>query len=96
MKTSLRETGLSGAEIYARTCVPCHGVDGRGSLPGVPDLTDRDSRLAKPDDELLRNMLEGYQSPGSPMAMPAKGGNANLTESDLRKVLRYLREAFGS
>ena len=89
-------TGLSGKEIYQQTCIACHGADGKGTFAGVPDLTRKDGRLAKPDDELLQNIVNGYQSPGSPMAMPAKGGNANLTENDLRTVLEYLRDAFGS
>jgi mono/diheme cytochrome c family protein len=89
-------TGLSGKDIYKQTCIACHGEDGKGTFAGVPDLTRQDGRLAKPDHELLQNIINGYQSPGSPMAMPAKGGNANLTENDLRSVLEYLRDAFGS
>lgn len=89
-------SGLSGKDIYNQTCIACHGAAGKGAFAGVPDFTLKDGRLAKPQDELLHNIINGYQSPGSPMAMPAKGGNANLTESDLRNVLEYIRDAFGS
>lgn len=41
------------------------------------------------------NCAEGFQTPGSPMAMPAMGGNPNLTAADVRSVLGYLRETFG-
>jgi hypothetical protein len=37
---------------------------------------------------------EGFQSPGSQMAMPAKGGNPDLTRGDLVNVLSYIREHF--
>ncbi|MCO6414503.1 MAG: c-type cytochrome [Thiogranum sp.] len=93
---SVADSGLSGQAIYNQTCIACHGADGRGTLPGVPDFTDERGRLTKPDAELLRNMANGFQSPGSPMAMPAKGGNPALSEGDLGNVLKYLREAFGT
>ena len=86
---------LSGKEIYNQTCVACHGVDGAGRMPGVTDFTAQDGPLSKSDDILLQHVTEGFQSPGSPMAMPAKGGNPSLSEADVRAVLDYLRESFG-
>lgn len=80
-----------GKQIYETTCVACHGKDGKGALPGTPNLR---KVLAKPDEELVRNTLNGYQSPGSPLAMPPKGGNPSLTEADVRAVLQYMRSAF--
>ncbi len=88
-------TTLSGSEIYNQTCVACHGADGAGGMPGVPDFTAPDGPLAKPDDTLIQHITEGFQSPGSPMAMPAKGGNPGLNEAGVRAVLGYLRENFG-
>ena len=32
----------SGEEIYAQTCVACHGADGKGALPGVPSFSRGD------------------------------------------------------
>lgn len=77
-----------GKALYEATCVACHGPSGSGAIPGVPDLAPR---LAKSDAELVRNILEGFQTPGSPLAMPAKGGNPNLTADDARAVVGYLR-----
>jgi len=88
-------TGLSGKEIYEQTCLACHGADGSGSLPGAPDFSSPTGPLSKPDEVLLDNILGGYQTPGSPMAMPAKGGNPNLNAADVRAVLEYLHESFG-
>ncbi|MFH1820201.1 MAG: cytochrome c, partial [Pseudomonadota bacterium] len=36
--SELRELGR-GQAVYNGTCIACHGSDGTGSLPGVPDLT---------------------------------------------------------
>ncbi len=89
-------TGItrSGEEIYAQTCVACHGADGKGALPGVPNFSRADGPLGKSNEILHQNVLLGYQSPGSPMAMPPKGGNPALTGADIDLVLRYLLEAF--
>lgn len=86
---------MTGRAIYDGNCSACHGADGKGRVPGVPDFTARNGVLSKPDDVLIKHITEGFQSPESPMAMPAKGGNPNLTETDIRSVLAYLRQTFG-
>jgi len=88
-------TGSSGRETFNQTCVSCHGQDGTGAFPGVPDFASGDGPLSKPDDVLVGNIINGFQSPGSPMAMPPKGGNPNLSASDVNSVLKYIRETFG-
>ena len=70
----------AGEKLYNSTCVACHGADGKGKLPGVPDFTKSDGRLTKSDDVLVTNIMEGFKSPGSSMAMPAKGGISSLTK----------------
>lgn len=87
--------GLSGKDIYSQTCVACHGANGTGAIPGVPDFTKAGSPLSKSDEDLLHNITTGFQTPGSAMAMPAKGGNPDLNSADIRAVLGYLRESFG-
>ncbi len=89
-----KEHTLAGEEVYNQTCVACHGANGNGTVPGAPDFSRKGGVLAKPDEVLLKNMLNGFQSSGSPIAMPAKGGNEDLTVKDLRKVLNYLRSRF--
>lgn len=84
-----------GQEVYEGICIVCHGADGRGALPGVPDFTAQKERLANGDATLLQRIRDGYQSPGSPMAMPPKGGNAALTDDDLKAVIDYMRNTFG-
>lgn len=85
----------SGESVFQSACISCHGADGAGVLPGVPDLTGGDSPLGQADDMLLKKVIGGFQSPGSPMAMPPRGGNPELSDEELRAALRYMRERFG-
>ncbi len=85
----------AGQAIYSQTCVACHGVNGKGAFPGVVNLTDGDGALSKPDGALMKSITDGFQSPGSALAMPPNGGNPTLTEQDVQAVLAYLRAEFG-
>jgi len=90
------KTAITGQAIYGQTCIACHGADGEGTIPGVTDLTEAEGPLSKTDEELVRNISNGFQSPRSLIAMPPKGGNPALTNEDIRAVLDYLRSEFGS
>ncbi len=83
---------VRGAAVYSQTCIACHGADGKGTIPGIPDFTSANGRLTKTDDILLTNMITGYQSEGALMAMPPKGGNPDFTDQDMADVLSYLRQ----
>ncbi len=92
MSTSTAKSDMTGEQIFKQTCVACHGADGKGAIPGVPKFSER---LSKSDEVLLTNIKNGFQSAGSPMAMPAKGGNPALTDSDLAAALSYIKQSFG-
>lgn len=83
-----------GKTVYDRTCIACHGSDGSGSFPGVPELTEKTGPLSQDDGVLLKRMADGFQSPGSPMGMPPRGGDPALTDRDLEAVLKYMRKEF--
>jgi mono/diheme cytochrome c family protein len=85
-----------GKEIYAGTCIACHGPTGKGTIPGTPDFNKSNGVLSQDDDVLTDHITNGYRGRRSPMPMPAKGGNANLTDEDIENVLAYLHESFGS
>ena len=85
---------IAGKKVYSTTCFVCHGKDGKGAIPGVPDMTGKKTRLLQDDATLLKHATEGYQSKGSAMAMPAKGGNPSLTEEDLKNVIAYMKANF--
>ncbi len=85
---------VRGATVYSQTCIACHGADGKGTIPGIPDFTSAKGRLTKTDDILLTNIIMGYQSEGALMAMPPKGGNPDFTDQDMADVLAYLHKEF--
>ncbi len=87
---------MSGAGLYNQTCIACHGGNGKGTVPGAPDLTKPDGPLNQSDDVLMQHIIGGYQSPGSPMAMPPKGGNMNLSNEEMWEILVYMKESFGN
>lgn len=87
--------GDRGAAVYGRSCIACHGIDGVGAMPGIPDLSDGDGPLSKSDEILLKSIVNGIESGTSPLPMPAKGGDENLTEAEARLVLDYIRRQFG-
>lgn len=96
---SLTTTGYSamtGEEVYQGTCIACHGSDGKGTMPGIPELGGQKGLLNKSDAELRKNIFYGFRSPGSYLSMPPKGGNPRLTREDIEAVIRYMREAFGN
>ncbi len=94
--TGIAEAGSAGEAVFQTACIACHGVDGAGALPGVPDLMASDRRLLEADDVLLKRTVEGFQSPGSSMAMPPRAGNPDLSDEDLMAAIRYMRERFGN
>lgn len=87
-------SGLSGSDIYSQTCVACHGNNGKGTVPGAPNFTRSDGPLSQSDETLFKHIKFGFKSPGSAMAMPPKGGNMSLTDSDIKTVLVYLRDTY--
>lgn len=84
----------NGAKIYGETCVACHGENGKGAFPGIPDFTSNTGRLSKSHQILLDHIENGFESPNSDIAMPELGGNEDLTEQDVKDVLAYILKTF--
>jgi len=84
----------SGQNIYEETCSACHGDNGKGAIDAAPDFTKPDGRLSKSDKVLIKHITEGFQTEGSQMAMPEKGGNEDLTDKDIKNVLKYMKKKF--
>lgn len=85
----------AGSVVYHQTCVACHGENGKGQIPGTPDFTKAAGVLSLSDKLLETRIIHGFQSNGSPMAMPPNGGNPTLTSTDVDNVIAYLHETFG-
>jgi len=84
-----------GDKIFHETCFVCHGENGKGAVPGAPDFTKKGGPLSHTHKDITRHILNGFQEPGKPLAMPAKGGNPGLTLQDIKNVHAYLHHEFG-
>lgn len=80
----------AGEKIYRMYCVGCHQPDGRGMpVPGgAANFVDDQTRLAKPDTELLNVIEKGKEGTGM---LPF---GAILSPLQRKSVLAYIRASF--
>ncbi|MDA3914897.1 cytochrome c [Oleiagrimonas sp.] len=85
-----------GSAVFHQTCISCHGANGKGMLPGMPDFNNPHGVLTLPETVLEQRITNGYHggNPPPPIAMPPKGGNSSLTQTDIKNVIAYLRTTF--
>jgi len=88
---SVKAEELSAEQIYIQSCIICHGDDGSGNMPGVPDLADNKKLLIEENVVILKRIKSGIQTSGN-LSMPAKGGNPDLTDKELLSVLVYIKK----
>lgn len=75
-----------GERLFEEHCAHCHGPDGRGELPGVPDF-QRGDALIRPDGTLFAAISQGQGG------MPAFEGL--LSEREILDVIALLRTFIG-
>jgi mono/diheme cytochrome c family protein len=80
---------VSGREIYANTCIRCHGIDGRGALgiqlvPKPADLTSQ-AIQGRLDASLFKRIHDG--KPNTAMG----AWSATLSDDEIWDVLAYVR-----
>jgi mono/diheme cytochrome c family protein len=86
-----------GATLYGQNCATCHGANLEGGIGAVLNPIDKLPGVANPlDPNFLINIItNGRQpQPGDPkqIAMPPKGGNAALTDQDIKDLASYIIE----
>lgn len=74
----------AGKNIYNQNCAACHGADGKGTSPGMPDFTDHMMMEEMGESVMFQKISEGV--PGTPMP---PWGNA-LTEEERWMVINYI------
>jgi disulfide bond formation protein DsbB len=85
----------AGKELFAGTCIACHGPAGEG-LPGLgKDMTSSEFIAGKTDAELIAFIKKG-RDPSDPLnttgvAMLPKGGNPALTDQNLADIVAFVR-----
>lgn len=84
-----------GASSYLVTCIACHGPAGEGITGLGKPLAHSDFITGQTDEELLEFIIGGRPSTDpentSGIAMPPRGGSPNLTDSEIRDIIAYLR-----
>jgi mono/diheme cytochrome c family protein len=85
----------AGEKVFMGTCVSCHGPDAKG-LPGLgKDLHGNQFVAGKTDDDMVAFLTTGRPTDDplntTGVAMPPKGGNPALTNTDLLNVVAYVR-----
>ena len=72
-----------GKQIVAEQCVKCHGT-GVGGAPRIGDRAAWIKRGSLGLDSLVRSAINGHGG------MPARGGMADLTDSEIRGAVIYM------
>ncbi len=78
----------SGEQVFKKSCVPCHGVDGAGGLRNglskpARDLTNVEFQSNTSDEQLKQTIRNGKG------LMPAWG--RLLSEQEMNDVITYVR-----
>ncbi len=81
---------LDGAVIYQNLCSACHAT-GAGGAP-APNAAAWAPRIAQGVDVLVKHATEGFQ--GQAGIMPARGGNARLTDEQVKATVEYMVEKY--
>ncbi len=77
-----------GRKIWLDNCFGCHG-DGLAGAPPVTDPKAWAPRIAKGRPMLYSHALQGFFGADSAM-MPPRGGNAALTDNEVRAAVDYM------
>lgn len=73
----------SGEEVYGLACAACH-ASGVLNSPMLGDIAAWTPRQAKGAETLYLNAINGIN------AMPARGGNASLTDAEVSAAVDYI------
>lgn len=78
-----------GKNIYQASCATCHAT----GVAGAPKLGDQAAwveRLKQSDELLYEHAINGFQ--GAAGYMPAKGGNAALTDAEVKAAVDFMKK----
>ncbi|RTR04515.1 cytochrome c5 family protein [Halomonas nitroreducens] len=77
--------GVDGESIYNNVCMACHDTGAAGA-PKRGDESAWSERTGQGFETLLSHAINGYN------AMPARGGNPNLSDEEVQAAVAYLVE----
>jgi len=77
-----------GWAVFNRTCTVCHWP-GVGGAPRIGDKNAWEERIDRGRTALYRHAINGWTGPSGKL-MPARGGNWNLTDDQVRAAVDYI------
>ena len=79
-----------GKAVYDKTCKMCH-TSGLAGAPKLGDKADWNTRSNQGIDTLVKHAINGFK--GSKGMMPPKGGNAALSDADIKSAVQYMLDS---
>ncbi|HOX89140.1 MAG TPA: c-type cytochrome [Burkholderiaceae bacterium] len=79
----------SGEAVYKLACAACHD-SGAAGAPKFADAGAWAARNKQGLDTLVKHAIEGFK------AMPAKGGNSSLSDTEVARAVVYMANAAGA
>jgi mono/diheme cytochrome c family protein len=83
-----------GATVYAANCAGCHGQNGAGRKPIIPNLAGNDSVMAAQPQNVIGAVLSGLPPWKVGPAMPSFA--ASLSDVQIAAVANYVRTTWGN
>ncbi|MBK7720534.1 MAG: cytochrome c5 family protein [Simplicispira sp.] len=78
-----------GKSVYGKTCALCHAAGIAGAAP-ASNKDEWGPRIAQGKETLYKHAMEGFT--GSKGAMPARGGNAKLTDEEVKAAVDFMAD----
>lgn len=79
----------SGEAVVGAVCAACHSSGALGA-PKIGDKAAWAPRIAQGYETLIKHAIEGIRS------MPARGGNATLTDNEVANAIAYMANQSGA
>lgn len=92
-EASAPKGALAGDAVYGQVCKTCHDA----GLAGAPKIGDKAAwgpRIAQSQSIVTQHAIAGFQ--GKTGVMPPKGGNADLTDTEIGRAVVYMANQAGA
>ncbi len=86
---SAPQMAKTGEQVVNETCIACHGT-GALNAPKIGDAGNWGPRIAQGYELLVKHAKEGIR------AMPARGGNADLSDGELAAAVVFMANKGGA
>lgn len=83
------KVSLSGEEVVKNGCAMCHAA-GLMNAPKIGDKAQWEPRIAQGYETIVKHAIEGIRT------MPARGGNATLTDIEVARAVVNMANASGA